>query len=77
MKNKAEKAVSKSMREKAQKAHTELKSCPNGILRLVRGLKINSKEVEIGRCMRGRDGKLYFSEKEKDKKSGKKIWKGS
>ena len=31
---------------------------------LVRGLKADSKEVEGGRCMRGSDGKLCFSEKE-------------
>ena len=29
MKNKAKKAVSKAMREKAEEAVTELKSCPN------------------------------------------------
>ena len=33
------------------------------MLRLVKGLKIDSKEVVGGRCMRGSDGKLCFSEK--------------
>ena len=33
-------------------------------LRLVKGLKTDSNEVEGGRCMRGSDGKLCFSEKE-------------
>ena len=32
---------------------------------LVRGLKTDSEEVEGGRCMRGSDGKLCFSEKER------------
>ena len=35
--------------------------------RLVKGLKTDSREVEGGRCMRGSDGKLCFSEKERDK----------
>ena len=33
-------------------------------------MKTDSKEVEGGRCMRGRDGKVYFSEKERGK-----VWK--
>ena len=40
------------------------------MLRLVKELKTDSKEVEGGRCMRGSDGTLYFSEKEKNK-----VWK--
>ena len=70
MKNKAKKAVSKTMREKAEKALTELKNWLNGMLRLVKGLKANSKEVEEGRCMRGSDGKLCFSDKERGN-----VWK--
>ena len=41
--------------------------CPNGMFRLVKGLKTDSKEVEGGRCMRGSDGKQCFSEKERGK----------
>ena len=37
---------------------------------LVKGLKTDSNEVEGGKCMRGCDGKLYFSEKE-----GGEVWK--
>ena len=70
MKNKANKAVSKAMREKAEEALTELQNSQNGMLMLVRGLKTDSKEVEGGRCMRGSDGKLCFSEKERGK-----VWK--
>ena len=50
------KAVSKTMPEKAEKTLTELQNCPNGMLRLVKGLKTDSKEDQGGRCMRGRDG---------------------
>ena len=38
---------------------------PYGLLRLVKGLKNDSKKVERGRCMRGSDGKLCFNEKER------------
>ena len=37
------------------------------MFRVVKGLKTDSKEVEGGRCMRESDGKLCFSEKERDK----------
>ena len=40
------------------------------MLRLVKGLRTDNKEVKGGRCMRGSDGKLCFSEKE-----GGKVWK--
>ena len=49
MKNKAKKVVSKAMRGKAEQALTDLKNCPNGMFRLVRGLKTDSTEVERGR----------------------------
>ena len=42
MKNKANKAVSKAMREKADEALTDFQNCPNGMFRLVRGLKTDS-----------------------------------
>ena len=50
------------MREKAEDTLTNLKKCPNGMFRLVRGLKTDSKEVDGGRFLRGSDGKLCFSE---------------
>ena len=40
------------------------------MFRLVKGLKIDSKEVGGGRCMRGSDGKLGFSVNGKGK-----VWK--
>ena len=67
MKNKSKKSVSKAMREKAEEALTELRKRQNGMFRLVKALKTDSKEVEGGRCMRGSDGKLCFSEKERSK----------
>ena len=71
MKNKAKKAVSMAIKEKAEEAHTELKHCPNRMFRLVIRLRTDSKDVEGGRCMRGSDGKLCFREKERGN-----VWKG-
>ena len=67
MTNKAKKAVSKTMREKMEEELNELQDCPYGMLRLVKGLRIDSKEGDGGRYMRGSDGKLCFSEKERCK----------
>ena len=36
---------------------------PNKIFTLVTFLKKDGKDIEGGRCMRGKDGKLGFSEK--------------
>ena len=36
------------------------------MFRFLKGLKTDSKEVEGGRCVRGSNGKLCFSEKERD-----------
>ena len=49
---------------------TELQRCPYGVFRLVRGLNTDGKDFEGGRCMRGSDGKLCFTEKERGK-----VWK--
>ena len=38
MKNEGNKAVSKAMREMAEKVPTEMQNCPNGMFRLVKGL---------------------------------------
>ena len=46
MKNKANKAVSNAMREKAEEVLAELQNSPNRMFRLVKGLKTYSKEVE-------------------------------
>ena len=65
MKNTAKEAVSEALREKAEEVLTELQHCSNWIFILTKGLKIESREVEVGRCMRGSDGNLCFSEKER------------
>ena len=50
------------MNEKAEETLTEIKNYPNGMFRLVKGLKT---DIEGGRYMREGDGKLCFSQKER------------
>ena len=66
-KKKAKNVVSKSIREKAEEALSELQDSPNGMFCHVKILRINSKGVEGGRWMRGNDEKLCFSENERGK----------
>ena len=58
------------VKEETQERKKHTRQCVKTVLRRMRGLKPDSKEVEGGRCMRGSDGKLCFSEKEKGK-----VWK--
>ena len=53
-------AESKVMKDKAEQVLIELQNCQNWMHGLEKGLRTYSNEVECGRCMRGRDGKLCF-----------------
>ena len=62
MKNEANKAISKAMREKAEEALTGLQNGHNWMFRQVRGIKTDTKKLKVeGVC----DGKLCFTEKER------------
>ena len=50
------------MREKADEGYINLKNYPNGMSTLVRGFKIDSEELDGGRCVKGSNGKLCFTE---------------
>ena len=67
MMNKAKKAVSEEMREKADDEIPDLQNCPNRMFWQVKGLMTDSKEVVGGRCMKGSVGKLCLGEKERGK----------
>ena len=58
------------MRKEADKELIKLNKKPNNIFTLVKFMKKDGKDIEGGRCMRGKDGKLGFSEKDR-----KRIWK--
>ena len=70
IKNRTKKLVANSMRKEAEKELTKLNKKPNNIVTLVKFIKKDGKDIEEGRCMRGKDGRLGYSEKDK-----KRIWK--
>ena len=58
------------MKKEAEKELTKLNKKTNNIFALVKFMKKDGKDIEGGRCMRGKDGTLGFSEKDR-----KIIWK--
>ena len=67
MKNQAKKVISKAVKEAAERELRELSKHPNKVFKLVKSMKKDGKDVEGGRCMRGIDGRLNFSEKDRGK----------
>ena len=65
MKNRAKKVVTKAMKEAAERELRELSEHPNKVFKLVKSMKKDGKDVEGGRCMRGSDGRLNFSKKDR------------
>ena len=70
IKNRTKKVVANSMRKEDEKELTKLNKKPNSIFTLVKFMKKDGKDIEGGRCMRGKDGRLGFCEKDR-----KRIWK--
>ena len=58
------------MKEAAELEVRELSEQPNNMFKLVKSMKKDGKNVEGGRCMRGSDDRLNFSEKDRGK-----VWK--
>ena len=54
--------VTNSVRKDAEKELTKLNKKSNNIFTLVKFMKKDGKDIEGGRCVRGKDGKLGFSE---------------
>ena len=70
MKSRAKKVVAKAMKEVAEQELRELSEHPNRVFKLVKSMRKDGKDVEGGRCMRGSNGILNFSEKDRGK-----VWK--
>ena len=70
MKNWAKRVVLKAMMEAAERELRELSKHPNKVFKLLKSMKKDGKDVEGRRCMRGCDGRLDFSEKDRGK-----VWK--
>ena len=70
MKKKAKKVVAKAMRREAEEELRKLENKPTEAFKFMKTLKREGKDVRGGRCIRGKDGKLGFSEKDRGR-----IWK--
>ena len=73
IKNRTKKVVANSMRKEAEKKLTKMNKKLNNNFTLVKFMKKDGKDIEGGRCMRRKDGKLGFSEKDR-KEYGKITW---
>ena len=58
------------MKEAAEQELRELSEHPNKVFKLVKSMKKDGKDVKGARCMRGSDGRLNFSEKDRGR-----VWK--
>ena len=70
MNNHAKKVVAKAREEETEQMICRLGQDINGLFRFVRSARRDGKDVEGGRCMRGKDEKLHFSEKDRGR-----VWK--
>ena len=70
MKNRAKKVVAKAMKEVAEWDQRKLSEYLIKVFKFVKSMKRDGKDVEGGRCMRGSDVRLNFSEKDREK-----VWK--
>ena len=57
-------------KEAAEQELRELSEHPNKVFKFVKSINKDGKDVEGGRCTRGRDGRLNFSEKDRGR-----VWK--
>ena len=71
IKNRTKKMVLNSMKKEAEEELTKLNKKSNNIFTLVKFIKSDGKDIEGGRCMRGKDKRLGFS----SQKDRKRIWK--
>ena len=63
--------MAECVQQKAERELRELSEHPNMVFKLVKSMKKDVKNVEIGRCMRGSEGRLSFSEKSLERTHGK------
>ena len=57
--------IAKAMNGATEQELRELTEHPNKVFKPEKSMKKDGKDVEEGRCMRGSDGRLKFSEKDR------------
>ena len=65
IKYRTKKVVANSMRKEAEKELTKLNEKPNNIFTLVKFMKKDGKDIERGSYIKGKDGSLGFSERDR------------
>ena len=68
--NQTKKVIAKAMKTKAEKEMEELREKPSKIFKFVKFMKRDGKDVEGGNWMKGRDGRIGFSQEDRYK-----VWK--
>ena len=74
--NQTRKVVARAMRKDAEQELNDLSQNFNSIFFFLRRMKKEGQNMEGGRCFRGRDGRLDFIEKDREK-FGRNTWKRS
>ena len=64
MRNQTKKVIAKAMKTEAEKEMEELREKPNKIFKFVKFMKRDGKDVEGGKRIKGRDGRIGFSQEE-------------
>ena len=67
MRNQTKKVIAKAMKTKAEKEMEELREKPNKIFKFVKFMKRDGKDVEGGKWIKGRDGRIGFSQEHQRK----------
>ena len=70
MRNRAKKVVARAMKVRAEKEMEDFGKMPNNVFKFVNSMKKDGRDIEGGRCMRDKDGRLGFCEDDR-----KRIWK--
>ena len=70
MRNQTKKVIAKAMKTKAEKEMEELREKPNKIFKYVKFMKRDGKDVEGGKWIKGRNGRIGFSQEDRCR-----IWK--
>jgi len=70
MKTEAKKVVRRAMKKETEQLFNELYDKPANVFKVLKVMKREGKDVGGGKCLRGKDGRLSFSEVDRGK-----IWK--
>ena len=62
MRNRAKKVVARAMKVGAEKEMEDFGKMPNNVFKFVKSMKKDGRDIEGGRCMRDKDGRLGFCE---------------